>query len=163
MSPSRIVAGCACGDMRSRLRAELGDMGAAFEVVALRTRTAAPVPVPKEDASTEELLSTWAQIFQGVCAMVLSCQHDLSDDWNAAEVGTQLSNSRRSSEAPVLPDPGALSLARARVRTLSLSLSLSHISYIARALDIISCFLLTVLRVLRFALLAARSIASHIL
>lgn len=108
MTPSTVACCAACGDMRSQLRAQLVDMGAAFEAVAMRTRSPAPVPVPKDETSAEELLSTWAQMFQGVCAMILSCEHDLSDDCKPAKVGTELSNSRHSSsKAPGLPDPGA--------------------------------------------------------
>ena len=98
--------------MRSSLRADLEHMTAAFEAVALRTRSTAPVPAVRDAATVDELLATWKEMFRGVCAMVLQCQHDLTDDWSPAKIGTELANSRDSSCAsasgqhPRLLDPG---------------------------------------------------------
>jgi hypothetical protein len=97
-----IVDGDQRAQLRSSLRADLEDMAAVFEAVALRTRSTAPVPAVKDVATVDELLATWKEMFRGVCAMVLQCKHDLTDDWSPAKIGTELVNSRNS---PAQHDP----------------------------------------------------------
>ena len=97
-----IVDGDQRAQLRSSLRADLEDMAAVFEAVALRTRSTAPVPAVKDIATVDELLATWKEMFHDVCAMVLHCKHDLTDDWSPAKIGTELVNSRNS---PAQHDP----------------------------------------------------------
>ena len=107
-----IVDGDQRAQLRSSLRADLENMAAAFEAVALRTQSTAPVPAVKDVDTVDELLATWKEMFRGVCAMVLHCQHDLTDDWSPAKIGKELANSRNFSSATIsahhlqLLDPG---------------------------------------------------------
>ena len=118
-----------CGDnsvhnemaaVRLRLHAEIDEMSVAFKAVTLRTCSMLPVPggvypARKDSATTQELLTTWKELFDGICNSVLRCQWDLADDdGSPAKVQPQMSNSRRSirgTNTPLKlldPDPDAV-------------------------------------------------------
>ena len=96
-------------NLQTRLRAELDGMSIAFNTIAMRTQSTLRAPSHQDITSVDELLLRWKEIFHGVCAMVLHCQFDVSDDWDVVITGTKLSNSRQSwnpSTRPKLLDPG---------------------------------------------------------
>lgn len=83
--------------IRSRLRREIAGMSSCFEDVARRTRASGrTAPAVGDAVSADELISTWKVLYDGVCDMVLQCQHDISDDWqlDLTVGGTEISNSR---------------------------------------------------------------------
>ena len=130
--------------LRSSLRADLEDMAALFEAVALRTRSTAPVRAVKDVATVDELLATWKEMFRGVCTMVLQCKHDLTDDWSPAKIGTELVNSRNSSSAsisdhqPRLLDPGKRLLDHSHLLSAAFSFHTAFRHVCRRALALIT-------------------------